>query len=282
MTSQSTLCEVGEMTRTKKKKYLLMCSGGKDSVATLILAWLNKEPLDEVVYVRVMFDKTTSGEHPEQDSYIEEVLKPWAERTLKVPFRILTGDKTYKELFNRTVSRGKLKGLQGGYLLTGLCGMNRDGKVNPVRDYMSLLREQGWDVYQYVGIAKDEPKRLERLNDHKISLLAKYGYTEKRAKALVEQYGLLSPVYEFSDRNGCFFCPNCKDSELANLINNNLPLFNKWLSLEYQAKKKLAYPYFKMGHRSLVGEAHRLHRQGLLNRRLVWVDFTGVKRHDEE
>lgn len=119
MTSQSTLCEVGEMKKSKKKKYLLMCSGGKDSVATLLLAWLNKEPLDEVVYVRVMFDKTTSGEHPEQDSYIEEVLKPWVESTLRVPFRILTGDKTYKDLFTRTVSRGKLKGLQGVIFLQG-------------------------------------------------------------------------------------------------------------------------------------------------------------------
>ena len=154
--------------------------------------------------------------------------------------------------------------------------------MNPVHSYMDSLRGSGWDVYQYVGIAADEPRRLARLNDKKVSLLAKYGYTEQEARELVEKYGLLSPVYGFSDRNGCFFCPNCKDSELANLINNHLPLFNKWLSMEYNAKKPLAYPYFRMGYRSLVSEAHRLHKEGWLKRRLVWVDFTGVLPYETD
>lgn len=270
------------MKTTDKKKYLLMCSGGKDSVATLLLAWKHKHRVDQVVYARVMFDATTSGEHPEQEEYIENILKPWVEKHLGCPFVVLQADRSYKDLFERTVSRGKLKGLQGGYLLTGLCGMNRDAKVNVVRNYIQSLQTAGWDVYQYMGIAKDEPVRLARLNDRKISLLDQYGYTEKKAKKLVERYGLLSPIYEFSDRNGCFFCPNCKDSELANLINNHPKLFNKWLSLEYRAKKQLAYPYFKMGHRTLVGEAHRLHREGLLKRRLVWVDLSDVRCPNED
>lgn len=43
-------------------KYIASCSFGKDSLATIILAYLHNEPLDEVVYARVMFDSTTSAE----------------------------------------------------------------------------------------------------------------------------------------------------------------------------------------------------------------------------
>lgn len=52
-----------------------------------------------------------------------------------------------------------------------------------------------------MGIAIDEPKRLEKLQGtNKISLLEKYNYTEQMAYELCKKYGLLSPIYEFSFR----------------------------------------------------------------------------------
>ena len=45
-----------------RPKYVASCSGGKDSVATLLLAAQHNEPLDEAVFSEVMFDKNTSGE----------------------------------------------------------------------------------------------------------------------------------------------------------------------------------------------------------------------------
>ena len=39
-----------------EKKYIASCSFGKDSVATVILAKENNEPLDEIVYCEVMYD----------------------------------------------------------------------------------------------------------------------------------------------------------------------------------------------------------------------------------
>ena len=47
-----------------RPKYVASCSGGKDSVATLLLAAQHNEPLDEAVFSEVMFDKNTSGEVP--------------------------------------------------------------------------------------------------------------------------------------------------------------------------------------------------------------------------
>ena len=46
-------------------KYIASCSFGKDSLATIILAKEHGEPLDEIVYVEVMFDREISGEQPE-------------------------------------------------------------------------------------------------------------------------------------------------------------------------------------------------------------------------
>ena len=76
-------------------------------------------------------------------------------------------------------------------------------KLKPINDFY-----RGKDpnkITQYIGIAADEPKRLERLKTglpRKVSLLEKYGYTEEMAFELCEKYGLLSPIYDFAPRGG--------------------------------------------------------------------------------
>lgn len=47
-----------------RPRYIASCSGGKDSVATILLAAEKNEPLDEVIYSEVMFDQKISGEVP--------------------------------------------------------------------------------------------------------------------------------------------------------------------------------------------------------------------------
>ena len=59
-----------------RPKYIASCSGGKDSVATLLLAAQHNEPLDEAVFSEVMFDKNTSGEVPEHRDFMYDRLKP--------------------------------------------------------------------------------------------------------------------------------------------------------------------------------------------------------------
>ena len=61
-------------------KYIASCSGGKDSIATIILAHENKEPLDEIVFAEVMFDEETSGELPEHIDFIKNRAFPLFER----------------------------------------------------------------------------------------------------------------------------------------------------------------------------------------------------------
>lgn len=95
-------------------------------------------------------------------------------------------------------------------------------------------KHQKKDIVQYIGIAIDEPKRINRISntERKVSLLEKYGYTEEMAKQKCMEYGLLSPIYEFTKRGGCWFCPNAKDTELRQLRTHHKDLWDKLLKME--------------------------------------------------
>ena len=211
-------------------KYIAGCSGGKDSVATLILAKERGEPLDEVVYSEVMFDPNTSGEMPEHRDFVYNQLKPFVESVLNVPFIVLRSNKTYLDVFTHLMTRGASVGRPYGFAFPGMCAINRDCKIPPITKYW---KENGGNAVQYVGIAADEPKRLERLRGTpRVSLLEKYGITEQQAAKICREHNLLSPVYEFSKRNGCWFCPNCSDREWTHLIFHHEALFDRLVELE--------------------------------------------------
>ena len=91
------------------------------------------------------------------------------------------------------------------------------------------------DAVSYIGIATDEPKRLARLDGtNKVSLLAKYGYTEADARKLCEEHGLLSPIYGHCRRNGCWFCPNASDAELRHMITHHPKMFDRIIEWEHE------------------------------------------------
>jgi hypothetical protein len=88
------------------------------------------------------------------------------------------------------------------------------------------------DTQQYVGLATDEQDRLMRLQEKQISLLEQYACSESEAWELCHRYGLLSPVYDFTDRNGCWFCPNAKLPELRHLYDHHPDLWREMLALQ--------------------------------------------------
>ena len=211
-------------------KYIASFSGGKDSLATVILAHENKEPLDLILFAEVMFDKKISGELPEHMDFIKNKAIPlfneWGYKT-----EILHGKKTYMDIFMAEPTKGKRKGsgMKVGFPMMGKCAVNKPCKIRPINDRIKQLGE----VKQYVGIAADEPGRLEKLeNTNKISLLAKYGYTEKMAFDLCSDYGLLSPIYKIAKRGGCWFCPNMRPCQVRNIRDNHPELWIKLLELE--------------------------------------------------
>ena len=195
-------------------KYVASCSFGKDSLATILLALMHSEPLDEVVYCEVMFDDAISGEVPEHRDFIYGRAIPFLERNgIKVV--VLRSEMTYIRSFYRILQKGQSAGKLNSWPLCGKCCIQRDCKLPPIRAYMRSL---GSGVVQYIGIAYDEQERLTRLEAEKtISLLEKYQKTERDAADICKRAGLYSPAYAFSDRNGCFFCPNAKERELRHL-----------------------------------------------------------------
>lgn len=207
--------------------YICSCSGGKDSIATVILAHEHNEPLDLIVFSEVMFDDNISGELPEHIDFIKNKAFPlfesWGYKT-----KIVRGSKTYISCFEHVVVKGKRIGMTAGFPMAGKCSINSRCKVIPMQNYF----KQFSDCIQYVGVATDEPKRLARLSSDKISLLDKYGYTEQMARELCLKYDLLSPIYQYTKRGGCWFCPNARGAELRYLRENHRELWDMLLELE--------------------------------------------------
>ena len=213
-------------------KYISSWSGGKDSTASIILAHENGEPLDMIIFAEVMFDENISGELPEHIDFVHRAAKVF--ESWGYPVHILRSDRTYMYCFNHRITRSRIQeriGRKQGFPMTGKCIINRDCKMRQIRRFWKSVEGE---YTQYVGIAVEEKKRLDRLVKTKntVSLLEKYGYTEEMAFELCKKYDLLSPTYQFSKRGGCWFCPNAKEKELRHLRKNHNHLWKNLLELE--------------------------------------------------
>lgn len=88
------------------------------------------------------------------------------------------------------------------------------------------------NIVQYLGIAADEPERIERHNKPGFKLpLVEIGWTEADCRKWCEERGLLSPIYTTAARGGCWFCHNQGVDQLR-LLRKNYPdlwaLLLKW------------------------------------------------------
>lgn len=175
-----------------------------------------------------MFDSHISGEVPEHRDFIYGTAIPALER-MGVKIRVLRGPQTYVGLFTGRITRGPKRGLLRSFPICGRCAVQRDCKLKPILRYQKRLPP---DTVQYIGIARDEQERLLRLDGRRVSLLDKYGYTEQDAKQLCREAGLLSPVYEFTNRGGCWFCPNARRRELRHLYDHHPDLWARMLELQ--------------------------------------------------
>ena len=196
-------------------------------MATALLALKYSEPLTALVYCEVMFDQNISGELPEHAEFIHNVAIPWFEnRGVKVVH--LKSDKTFLDVFWHKIKSGKNAGKIQGFPSPGFCKVQDRCKAPPLDRF--YRNHKG--ATQYIGFAKDEDERLLKLNGSKLSLLSKYGYTQKDAREICRKNGLLSPIYEFCKRGGCFFCPNASDNEFRHLRKYHRELWDRLLELQ--------------------------------------------------
>lgn len=227
----------------KEKIYIASCSFGKDSIATILLALENNEPLDRAVFAEVMFDHSRgiSGEIPEHIDWIYSTAIPKLEG-MGVKVDIVKDKTDFVTQFDRVITKGKHAGHTYGFPIASRCSIQRDMKLCPIKEYYKTFDKP---IIQYVGIAADEQIRLARMKSNQISLLDKYGMTEAEAKQKCIEYGLLSPIYHMSTRGGCWFCPNQRLSVMQVFRNEHREL---WGELELlSTHPNQASPYFRFG-----------------------------------
>ena len=202
-------------------KYILSLSFGKDSMALLIEVLKRNLPLDYVIFCDIKFNGEISGEHPLMAEWI-----PKAEQILNDKFGIdvihLTAKKNFTEQFYTVKAKGNHNGRRYGFPYTIGAWCNGRLKLDPINKFITEKIKEFGAVTEYIGIANDEPKRLERYKqleteNHKYITLADLGITELQAMEICKENNLLSPKYNNSFRGGCWFCPKQSLSDLFNL-----------------------------------------------------------------
>ena len=107
----------------KPKIHIASCSFGKDSIATILLALENNEPLDRVVFAEVMFDheRGISGEIPEHVEWIYNTAIPKLEQ-MGVKVDVVKSKKDYIHFFRSAGGGEGVGGIKARFTAFRLAG----------------------------------------------------------------------------------------------------------------------------------------------------------------
>ena len=162
--------------------------------------------------------------------------------------RVGGGKRTYENIFYQTLEKGRYAGSIYGFPATigAWCRkLKMETSGVDIRKYVLLSQQsekpntrvpdlgKQREIVQILGIAADEPKRIERHSkrDDVILPLVQIGWTEAMCREWCEQNDLLSPIYTTATRGGCWFCHNQGVDQLR-LLRKNYPdlwaLLLKW------------------------------------------------------
>ena len=96
---------------------------------------------------------------------------------------------------------------------------NRHGQ-DPFSSERGITTRKDRNIVEYLGIAADEPKRFGQLNEKKRAPLVEFGIDEDLCGLYCQYNDMLSPSYETSCRDGCWFCHNQGVAQLRHLRKN--------------------------------------------------------------
>ena len=95
------------------------------------------------------------------------------------------------------------------------------GQANTKNDFSDSPMRKGRkiNIVQYLGIAADEPLRIKKHigKPNIVMPLVEIGWDEDLCGLISGYQNLLSPTYETSMRDGCWFCHNQGVEQLRNL-----------------------------------------------------------------
>lgn len=190
-------------------KYIASVSFGKDSVAMLLLLIEKNVPLDEVMFYDTGMEFNTI--YHLRNQLVPKLQKlgiKYTELKPEVPFLY--------DMLERPVS-SKQKGNHFGYgWCGGLCRWGTTNKLKALDDYSKNADKV------YIGLAYDEPKRVERLKGNKVAPLFDWGIPEAEALRYCREHGIHwkennIDLYDILDRVSCWCCCNKNQKELRNI-----------------------------------------------------------------
>lgn len=215
-------------------KHILSLSYGKDSIACLFAIEQLGLPLDGIVHAEVWATDDIPADLPEMVEFKKKADKIIKDRwgiEVEHIYAMKHGEKnTYEKEFYSVPDRAdNNKSFQGTYLgfpFTKGSWCNDRLKLNP----MSEQKKNG--IIHYLGIASDEPERIERQKGKNVILpLVEIGWDEAYCRKICEENDLLSPIYTSTSRGGCWFCHKQPIEQLRLLRKNHPELWDlllKW------------------------------------------------------
>ncbi len=213
-----------------EEKMIASCSFGKDSLAAIAVSEENGIHIDKAIYCRIMFDDEITAELPEHEESIHEKAIPLLKSRYGIETQIVQAGFSYCDNFYKKFQKGGNIGRIYGFPMRMGAWCNSHLKVGPIRKW----QKAAGNYTAVVGIAADEPKRIERKTENNNFLpLVKYGVTEEDAFYICKKEGLLSPAYNKGrTRLGCWFCHNQRVNELRRLRKEYPELWEKLLILD--------------------------------------------------
>lgn len=204
--------------------HMVSFSGGKDSTAMLLRMIELGYRIDEVVN----FD--TGVEFPSMYEHIENVRKVLDEHGIK--FSVFRSEYTFEHFLLERERESATNVIINGWGWPSInnrwCTANL--KTRNMEQYLKDL-SQSYTVIQYLGIAMDESKRLERDHHKKGKFrypLVEWGWTEKDCLKFCYENGYdWGGLYRIFNRVSCWLCPLQKISELYKLWENFPELWNQ-------------------------------------------------------
>lgn len=220
-------------------RYIASVSFGKDSLAMLLRLIEENKPLDEVVFydtgmefnaIYNIRDRVKSLLESKGIKYTE--LKP--KNTMEF------------DMFEKCIKCRNGKCKKGYGWCGGVCRWGTTFKIQTMNNY---TKKYGNDLVEYIGIAYDEPKRLEKeRKGNKQFPLAEWKMTEKDCLEYCYMRGYFwqednVELYNILDRVSCWCCANKNLKELKNYY---LYLPKYWQKLkDLQARTNRPFKYNK-------------------------------------
>lgn len=202
-------------------RHIVSFSGGKDSTAMLVRMIEEGMPIDDIVFIQVMATPELGADYPEMYAYLDKVERYIGRSITRVPSAL-----SFEEGFYQVYKKGEHAGSIYGFPLTMGAWCNSRLKMRAINRHFKGYGEH----IRYLGLAADEPKRLERMPLNCKAPLAEWGMTEADCIVFLKKRELTNPLYEKFRRLGCWFCPKQNLDSLRVLRHDYPDLWKRMLA----------------------------------------------------